>query len=1306
MGNTIDDLSAAYSSSADDDRASAISIDKDRSTNSKYKEKDSHLLLSIFKKPTSSSSTNTRRPSFNRDASQKHLSPSHSSDEWVSHLQKLREQHGALSELFSVMSSGYVLSRSPPQRINDENGTPSQIVRVPHLWQSMNTLQRSSMSTITDSASIWFDAEEFGAEEYVVRDDQGDEDSSIVRNSPKTQGDSNLSRDEESEASEAEVDDDPLTVDDTPEEKLDSPVNRRTRLPERPNGDEGSLFAVLKKNVGQDLSNIAFPVTFNEPLTLLQRSAEEMEYHDLLDKAAATSDWVERTCYIAAFAVSGYACTKFRSGRKGFTPLLGETFEDTRMNFIAEKVIHKPLVIAYHANGPGWELNATSSGKTKFWGKSFEIIPTGICQVRMGNNTFEWNKPSSFTRNLMMGTKYLEHCGEMMIRNVSTGAQCVLDFKETGYWASTPNVVSGTVYSPDGSTVGRLEGKWDEQLSQKLDSNHFRVMWRIAPFPRDASGYYGYTYFGITLNEITPDIKDKLPCTDSRFRPDVRALEEGNNALAEEEKVRVEQMQRERRQAGQEAKPRWFREKGWLLRHNHEIPFNLFSPLNMKPPVLLAVATCFVYVANALAQTAANISPEWTAAIAKAGAVVANLSLADKVNLGTGVGYAKGAIYISIFRRRMPDLYKDHSPLGVRDADLVSAFPPFNRNLMYQRGAAIGEEHRGKGVNVALGPMMNMMRAPAAGRNWEGFGGDPFLSGEAAYQTIKGTQSVGAQACAKHFVNYEQEHSRDSYSSIVDDSVTERNMKFMQYRYSESYICQTLIAILFEYSNIRQVNGTYACENDKMLNGVLKGELGFPGYVMSDCYFGLALIAAVDLGQVSQERIDDLATRILAAWYMLGQDSGYPAVNFNAYLGILGSHVDVQGDHASLIRQIGAASTVLLKNTGNILPLKAPKTIAIIGNGAGPSSLGTPNGYVDRGGDDGVLAMGWGSGTSFKKNAQEEKPIDAITNRSKVDGTKVFSSLSDTDLNLATSVVSGKEIALVFITADSGEGYLTVEGNAGDRNDLFAWHTGDALVQAVASANNNTIVIVNTVGPIIMEKWINNVNVTAVVWAGLPGQEAGHSLTDILYGTVNPSGRLPYTIAKSRDDYSAQVIYNSTTNLQIPYTEGIFIDYRHFDEAGIEPRFEFGYGISYTTFTYSGLSINGSTSGGTRQGNGPGQSLDPWLHEKVVTVSFTITNNDFPDLFLVNGKINAQIPQLYTTPPTSANTAPMNLKGFDNVVLVAGETKTVAMQLSRFDLSIWDTVAQRYELHMGETGISIGASSRDIRLTGFITVTY
>lgn len=164
-------------------------------------------------------------------------------------------------------------------------------------------------------------------------------------------------------------------------------------------------------------------------------------------------------------------------------------------------------------------------------------------------------------RNLMMGTKYLEHCGKMTIKNTISGASCVVDFKQTGYWGAS-NEVAGAVLSRSGDICARIEGKWDDQIVLALDSSHLRVLWRITPFPKQTMEYYGFTAFGVTLNEITSDLEGKLPPTDSRFRPDVRALEEGNVDEAEEHKMRLEELQRDRRRRGADRNPRWFKQVG------------------------------------------------------------------------------------------------------------------------------------------------------------------------------------------------------------------------------------------------------------------------------------------------------------------------------------------------------------------------------------------------------------------------------------------------------------------------------------------------------------------------------------------------------------------------------------------------------------------------------------------------------------------------------------------------------------------------------------------------------------------------
>ncbi|TRM61488.1 glycoside hydrolase family 3 protein [Schizophyllum amplum] len=686
-----------------------------------------------------------------------------------------------------------------------------------------------------------------------------------------------------------------------------------------------------------------------------------------------------------------------------------------------------------------------------------------------------------------------------------------------------------------------------------------------------------------------------------------------------------------------------------------------------------------------------------------------------------------------------PSLCLEGEPLGVRYADLVSAFPAgvntaatWNRTLIRARGVAMGEEFRGKGVHVHLGPDMNIMRTAAAGRNWEGFGADPYLSGEASYETITGVQSVGVQASAKHFINNEQEHFRENSNSKVDDR-TQHEI------YLAPFLKSAMANVASFMCGYNQINGTYSCENDKMLNDVVKGEFGYPGYVMSDwaathstlavnsgldmtmpgdktygsntTYFGQELIDAVTNGDVPEERVSDMALRILASWYYLGQDEGYPETNFYAWdlNDPSNQHIDVQADHGSLIREIGAASTVLLKNENGTLPLAAPSSLAIIGAGARTNSQGI-NGCVDRACNDGILAQGWGSGTA--EYPYLIAPIDAITSRAEEDGTDVTSSLND-DTSGAAQIAAAADFAIVFISSDSGEGYLTVEDNAGDRNDLFAWHDGDALVQAVADANNNTIVCVNSVGAMIVEAWIDHPNVKAVVWSGLPGQEAGNSVTDILYGAYNPSGRLPYTIAKSEDDYSASVLY--TADVEVPdinYSEGLFVDYRHFDANDIEPRFEFGFGLSYTTFEYADLVVEGSAASDESPPTGPGSSLDPWLHEPVVTVSFTIENtadvaghevHSCPSLSTLPDTLSVQIPQLYVTFPEAAESAPLNLKGFDSVYVAPGDVAPVSLELSRYDLSVWDVMAQSWVVPEGEATISIGASSRDIRLTGTVT---
>ncbi|KAG0709077.1 Oxysterol-binding protein-domain-containing protein [Suillus ampliporus] len=551
IGSTISELEAAFAA-----LQSENTHERSHPSLKSKSEKDKHHhhpkdVFNMFKKSHHVNEDGTL-PKGNLD------SPSHIRFQQINiALASLKSQHAALLKSLQA-HDGTV---PPTARGSPLPPTTEEMEEEPLSTSRFNTAltRRSklgtSMSSLSDIGHIeWFDAEDDLGEEFFldVPTPEEERELSVPPSVPQSES-SSLNQTESSDEEEPSP---------TPVHETDPSVNarqvvRRTRLPSGPVGDEGSLFAILKNNVGKDLSTIAFPVSFNEPLTLLQRTAEELEYYNLLHQAAEAKDPTERLCFIAAFAVSGYAHTRYRSA----IPCLPETFEDVRMKFLAEKVSHNPVIIACRAEGKGWELNATSAGKTKFWGKSLEIIPLGTTRLKIGNEEYEWNKPSSFMRNLMMGTKYLEHCGKMTIDNTTSGASCVLDFKQSGYWGAS-NEVSGIVFSPSREVCARIEGKWDEQIAQALDSSYLHVLWRITPFPKESPQYYGFTAFGITLNEITSDLEGRLPPTDSRFRPDVRALEHGDEDEAEAQKTRLEGMQRDRRKRGADRAPRWFTQDG------------------------------------------------------------------------------------------------------------------------------------------------------------------------------------------------------------------------------------------------------------------------------------------------------------------------------------------------------------------------------------------------------------------------------------------------------------------------------------------------------------------------------------------------------------------------------------------------------------------------------------------------------------------------------------------------------------------------------------------------------------------------
>ncbi|XP_045915336.1 oxysterol-binding protein-related protein 3-like [Micropterus dolomieu] len=346
-------------------------------------------------------------------------------------------------------------------------------------------------------------------------------------------------------------------------------ARRRSTLPSPCPASSVSLWNILRNNIGKDLSKVAMPVQLNEPLNTLQKLCEELEYSELLDTANQTHDPFQRMVYVATFAISAYASTYYRAGSKPFNPVLGETYEcdrpDKSFRFIAEQVSHHPPVSACHADSRNFSFWQDVRWKNKFWGKSMELVPMGTTHVTLPafGDHYEWNKVTSCIHNILSGQRWIEHYGEMSIKNINNNAcQCKITFIKAKSWSSTVNEIEGVVMDSNGKVVHSIFGKWHESVFQG-DPPSATCIWRANPMPEDQEQYYGFTKFAVELNELDSTLRPLLPPTDTRFRPDQRLLEEGNTEGAEEQKQRIEQLQRERRKVLQDNnlthQPRFFK---------------------------------------------------------------------------------------------------------------------------------------------------------------------------------------------------------------------------------------------------------------------------------------------------------------------------------------------------------------------------------------------------------------------------------------------------------------------------------------------------------------------------------------------------------------------------------------------------------------------------------------------------------------------------------------------------------------------------------------------------------------------------
>ncbi|KAL2842005.1 glycoside hydrolase superfamily [Aspergillus pseudodeflectus] len=729
---------------------------------------------------------------------------------------------------------------------------------------------------------------------------------------------------------------------------------------------------------------------------------------------------------------------------------------------------------------------------------------------------------------------------------------------------------------------------------------------------------------------------------------------------------------------------------------------------------------------------------------------ISSLTLAEKAQLVAGSDGPCGGSIAPIPRLGFGGLCLSDSPLGVRDTDFVTMFSAgittgatFDRALIHERAVLMAEEFRAKGVHIALSPVAGPIgRAVRGGRNWEGFGADPYLAAVGCRETIAGFNSVGVQSTIKHWIGNEQETMRNLIISESDGAIVQDAISFNidDRTMHEIYMWPFAEGIRAGASHVmcsyQQLNETYSCENSKSLNGLLKGELGFQGAVMSDwlaTHSGIPSIkAGLDLnmpgsklspyfanvtnwvadGIIPEERLDDMVRRIFIPYFEFQQDTdAYPSIDpsFNEWKSKSSvsawfppvppgtesqwkmgapAHRDVRKDHGEFVRILGAAGSVLLKNTG-VLPLKNVSNIFVAGNDAADLSHGqVGTDFSDSQGPEfGANAQPGGSGTG--RFSTFVSPLEAIKAR-------MGSGL--TQYILDNKVIAGQNINSVFPLPEVCLVFVkSYQTEASDRLSLsFDWN-GTTVINTVAAACNNTIVITHSGGANLME-WADHPNITAIIAAHLPGQEIGNSIVDILWGDVNPSGKLPYTIAHLESDYNAPIVNltNATDKnaWQDNFAEHLLIDYRHFDAHNITPRYEFGYGLSYTTFSLGHVFVSKSHQGEQSAFAKPAPTRpggNPRLYEELATVHATVCNT---------GRVSgAAVPQFYLSfPPSSPEGTPLRvLRGFNKTTALApGKCENVDFVLTRKDVSYWDTAASDWHLPKGQFIVNLGFSSRDL----------
>jgi len=655
--------------------------------------------------------------------------------------------------------------------------------------------------------------------------------------------------------------------------------------------------------------------------------------------------------------------------------------------------------------------------------------------------------------------------------------------------------------------------------------------------------------------------------------------------------------------------------------------------------------------------------------------IISQMKLEEKASLCSGLDFwnTKG-----IERLGIPSIMVTDGPHGLRKqaegADHLgiynsipsTCFPSavglastWNKELINQVGVALGEECQAENVSVLLGPGANIKRSPLCGRNFEYFSEDPYLSSQMAANHVIGVQSQGIGTSLKHFAANNQEHRRMSVDTIVD----ERTLREIYLASFEDVIKEAQPWTVMSAYN--KINGEYASENNYLLNDILKDEWGFEGFVVSDwgavnerveglanglelempSSFGIGekkIVDAVNGGELSVEKLDQAVERLL---YII----------FKAYDNQLENAVYSKDAHHELAREVASESMVMLKNEDSILPLKKEGTVAIIGEFAKqPRYQGGGSSHINP--------------TKLESILEEIEMVSGEkTNILFAQGYNLASDDVDENMtNEAKKIAESADTVVLFVGLPD-----RYESEGFDRKHLQMPENHVQLIEAIAEVQSNIVVVLSNGAPIEMP-WISKVK--GILEGYLGGQALGGAIADLLFGDANPSGKLAETFPKALSDNPSYLNFPGEGD-KVEYKEGVFVGYRYYDKKNIEPLFPFGFGLSYTNFEYSNLSVDKKEIKDTE------------------TVSVTVNVKN------IGSTAGKEIVQLYIKDIESTMIRPeKELKGFEKVELQPGEEKTVNFTLNKRSFAYYNVELKDWHVETGEFEILVGKSSREIVL--------